>query len=57
MIQAPFAPLTAAFIRRGSGPPDAPAIRITLSSPLFEDVRLFAVTWATGFVFLLAFFA
>ena len=42
MIEAPPAPPTA-------------LPRIRLSDQLIEDIRLFAVTWAAGFVFLLAF--
>lgn len=32
-----------------------PLPRARLSDQLIEDIRLFAVTWAAGFVFLLAF--
>ena len=56
MIQADFAPLTASFIRRGALPQPSVA-RIALSSSLAEDIRLFAITWATGFVFFLAYLA
>lgn len=57
MIEASYAPLSATLIRRPPPPADAGAIRITLSSPLGDDIRLFAFTWAAGFSFFLAFVA
>ena len=57
MIEASFAPLTATSIRRRAPLPVEPIVRIALSSSLVEDIRLFAVTWATGFAFFLAFLA
>ena len=54
------APLTAAMIRRAP-PPAAdgplPIEAAAVSSAWREDVRLFAITWAAGFVFFLAFLA
>ena len=53
------APLTAAMIRRAAPPavgpsPIEPAAE-TPPSGWRDDLRLFAITWAAGFVFFLAF--
>lgn len=55
MNEALYAPLTPSLVRRGSTTAHPPAIRLTLSSSLADDVRLFAVTWAAGFAFFLAY--
>jgi len=56
MIEARYAPLSPSLIRRGSRlADDGPAIRFTLSSALADDIRLFAITWAAGFAFFLAY--
>jgi hypothetical protein len=62
MADAPdYAPLTAALVRRAAEPawpdelPDAPAAAAT--SDWRGDLKLFAFTWAAGFVFFLAFIA
>lgn len=54
------ASLTAALIRRARPPVGAEPGMIdaaVLPSAWREDVRLFAVTWAAGFLFFLAFLA
>jgi hypothetical protein len=55
MIEAQYAPLSAALIRRSGAWPAEQPIRITLSPAVMEDIRLFALTWAAGFAFFLAF--
>ncbi len=59
--ESAYAPLTAAMIRRA---PPLPAIEPNAAGPVAEpdapaawreDLRLFVVTWAAGFVFFLAF--
>ena len=64
MAQPPgFAALTDALIRRAStsfhdGCPDGGAAWQAAAAPGWrEDVRLFAITWAAGFVFFLTFLA
>lgn len=62
MAAAPdgFAPLTAAMIRRASlaAEPPAAAEQVAPSARGWrDDLRLFAVTWAAGFVFFLVFLA
>jgi hypothetical protein len=54
MIEAQYAPLSAALIRRSRAWPTEQPIRITLSPAVVEDIRLFALTWAAGFAFFLA---
>ena len=56
-----FAPLTAALIRRAApdwtDQGDEPARERQGSPGWHADVRLFAMTWAAGFVFFLTFIA
>ena len=58
--ESTHAPLTAAMIRRAAPLAAAnaetfPPVEAAASSRWREDLRLFAVTWAMGFVFFLAF--
>ena len=55
MIEAEYAPLTASLIRGPAARPIEQPIRIALSPAAIEDARFFALTWAAGFVFFLAF--
>ena len=55
MIEAQYATLSPALIRRGSWFASERPIRIVLSPAVMEDIRLFAVTWAAGFAFFLTF--
>ena len=53
-----YSPLTATLIRRAPAPPSAEPATIEDAAPRSawrDDLRLFAVTWAMGFVFFLAF--
>lgn len=57
-----FAPLTAAMVRRGPAPAwdGASEYEVEEAAPgpsWHADVRLFAITWAAGFVFFLTFIA
>ncbi|MBC7985470.1 MAG: hypothetical protein H7X93_02180 [Sphingomonadaceae bacterium] len=53
--QRRYPPLTAALIKRQSvfrAPPERP-IRLPMRSEIAENMRLFTITWAGGFVFFL----
>ena len=61
MAAAPtgFAPLTAAMIRRAPSPgvEPVPVASQEVAGGWRDDVRLFGITWAAGFVFFLVFLA
>jgi hypothetical protein len=57
-----FAPLTAALVRRAAAPERDGVSEEQVDEPQASvgwhaDVRLFAMTWAAGFVFFLVFIA
>jgi len=57
-----YAPLTAALVRRSPAPAwidaaEDEAVADAAVSAWYADLRLFAITWAAGFVFFLTFIA